>query len=402
MDLFLHRYRNLTVLVVVIAAQLVLLAYQVRSSNDVRLIRVWAITAVSPFARILEGMRGSSVGFVRDYINLVDVREQNRRLQEELGKLKLDNQFLRSELNTAERAQALAAFQARTPSRTIAARIIGTGTGSNSQTVLVDRGTTHGLQRGMAAVTPDGIAGKVLAAYPLAAHVMLITDPNFAAGVISQKNRVYGTLKGQGRGSCLVDYVQNEEKVDVGEMFFTSGDDRVFPKGLPVGEVRVVRAGKTFKEIHLVPSGFLRGLEELLIVLETVHQQIPDPRAASTDVYLAPAPPATGAGEAARTPGVFTDADRVKERYKRIGEVLGHTYGEGGPGAKPPNFNIDPNNPPVRPAKPAAAPAKPPAATTPDAGRTAPQPPPPKSEPATPTPSNPPPPASGAAKPAVP
>ena len=50
----------------------------------------------------------------------------------------------------------------------------------------------------MAVITPDGIVGKVVDAYPTASLVLLITDPTFAAGVISQKNRVHGTLKGQG------------------------------------------------------------------------------------------------------------------------------------------------------------------------------------------------------------
>ncbi len=79
----------------------------------------------------------------------------------------------------------------------------------------------------------------------MAAQVLLITDPTFAAGVISQKNRVHGTVKGRGEPTCIVDYVQNEEKVEAGEWFYTSGDDRVFPKGLPVGQVSVARHGKT-------------------------------------------------------------------------------------------------------------------------------------------------------------
>ena len=55
--------------------------------------------------------------------------------------------------------------------------------------VFVDRGSGSGVEKGMAVVTPDGIVGKVIAAYPTASEVMLITDPDFAAGVVSQKNR---------------------------------------------------------------------------------------------------------------------------------------------------------------------------------------------------------------------
>lgn len=367
MEFILSRFRNLTVLLIVILAQLVLLAYQVKSNQDVRMIRVWAVTAVTPVAKVLEVVRRYTIGFAEDYFVLVNVRDQNRDLQNQVGRLKMENQFLRAELSTADRAQALAAFQTRTPSSTIPARVIGTGTGANSKVVFVDQGSSSGVMRGMAVVTPDGIVGKVLAAYPTASQVLLITDPTFAAGVISQKNRVHGTLKGVGQSKCIIDYVQNEENVEVGETFFTSGDDRIFPKGMPAGKVSVVRHGKTFKEIFVVPSGLQNGIEEVLIVLEGVHQLIPEEQSAAVqqEAYMAPAlpdetakQPAAGPPPAAGEIVLSTTADKVRERYKRLGEVQGHTYGEGGPGARPPNFNIDPDKvppPAPKPGPPAAA-----------------------------------------------
>jgi rod shape-determining protein MreC len=154
----------------------------------------------------------------------------------------------------------------------VAATIIATGAGSNSKVVFVDRGTVSGVQRGMAVVTPDGIVGKVIAAYPTAVQVLLITDPDFAAGVVSQKNQVHGTLKGQGTPQCKVDYVAFEEKVEPGEWVYTSGDDRIFPRGFPVGVVKAVRPAQPFKEILVEPSGMQRGLEDVLILIEGVHQ----------------------------------------------------------------------------------------------------------------------------------
>lgn len=367
MEFLLNRYRNLTVLLLVILAQLVLLAYQVKSSQDVRLIRVWAVTAVTPLAKVLEFVRENTIGVAMNYFVLINVRGENQRLREEVGKLKMENQFLRTELQTAERARALQAFQARTPSRTIPARIIGTGTGANSRVVFVDQGSGAGVMRGMAVVTPDGIVGKVLASYPTASQVLLITDPTFAAGVISEKNRVHGILKGQGQSKCLVDYVQNEEKVEPGEMFYTSGDDRIFPKGMPVGRVSVVRPGKTFKEIYLVPSGFQQGLEEVLIVLEGVHQPLPEAKMESSPgIYILPPPeaptsavpsqPQGGAGQtaqqsAAASPALQTDADRLRERYKRLGELQNHVYGDG---RVSPNFNLDPDAAKQAPPQPGA------------------------------------------------
>ncbi len=342
MDALLSRFRNLIVLAIVVALQLVLLAYQVKSNQDMRLIRVWAVTAVTPAARIIESIRSGTAGFFSDYFLLLDVRDDNRKLKSELGRLKLENQFLKTELSTADRARALAAFQSRSPSRTIASRIIGNGTGANSKVVYIDRGTTSGIEKGMAVITPDGIVGKIIQAFPVASQVLLVTDPTFAAGVISQKNHVHGTVKGQGGPNCFIDYVQNEEKVDKGEWFYTSGDDRVFPKGLPVGQANVVRQGKTNKEIYITPSGLQGGFEEVLVVLEGVHQPIPENAQASTALHLlAPPPP----DENAQAPGpdapLTTDADRLLERYKKIGEAEGHEFGKYG--SPTPNFNVDPS-----------------------------------------------------------
>ena len=61
MESFLNRYRNITVLLLVIFAQLVLLAVQVKNDQNVRFIRVWSVTAVSPFARLMGGLHGSSL-----------------------------------------------------------------------------------------------------------------------------------------------------------------------------------------------------------------------------------------------------------------------------------------------------------------------------------------------------
>src|SRR4051812_26697144 len=171
MDLLLNRFRNLIVLFLVIAAQLLLLAYQVKSNQEVRLIRVWAVTSITPLARIVEFVRSGTTGFFTDYFYLLDVRDENRRLKSELGRTKLENQFLKTELSTADRARALSQFQSRSPSRTLASRIIGNGTGANSKVVYIDRGTTNGVQKGMAVITPDGIVGKVIDSFPMAAQV---------------------------------------------------------------------------------------------------------------------------------------------------------------------------------------------------------------------------------------
>jgi rod shape-determining protein MreC len=363
MDL-LSRYRNITVLALVIFAQLILLGYQVKSNQDIRLIRVWAVTAVTPLAKVIETVRSATVDSLGNYVNLHNRADENKRILAELGKLKLENQYLKSELRSADRAVALSAFQAHSPSKTLAARVIGLGTAASSRVVFIDRGSLGGVMRGMPAITPDGIVGKVISAYPTASQVLLITDPTFAAGVISQTHHVRGTLRGLGQTSkCIVDYIQNEEKVDQGEWFYTTGDDGVFPKGLPVGTVTSAQPGQPDKLVYVAPSGLQGGMEELLVIVEGVHQAIPEGQTPSASVYLQAPPPGEDQPQESGTPALATDADRLRQRYQRIGAAEGHTFGQGLPGSKPPDFNLDPDTAAARAKAAAAAQAAKPAAT---------------------------------------
>ncbi len=357
MDL-LSRYRNITVLALVIFAQLILLGYQVKSSQDIRLIRVWAVTAVTPIARVIETVRSGTVDSLGKYVNLHNLADENGRMKTELGRLKLENQYLRSELRSADRAVALGAFQTSNPSKTLPSRVIGLSTAASSRVVFIDRGSLAGVTRGMAVITPDGIVGKVISAYPTASQVLLVTDPTFGAGVISQQHRVRGTLRGLGQTSkCIVDYIQNEEKVDVGEWFYTTGDDGVFPRGLPVGTVTSAQPGQPDKLVYVAPSGLQGGMEEVLVILEGVHKPIPEGQTPASAVHLQPPPPDESPSPEPGVPALSTDADRMRQRYVRVGEMQGHTFGQGLPGSKPPDFNQDPDTPAAR-AKEAAAAAQ--------------------------------------------
>ena len=364
MEALLTRYRNLTVLLVVVVAQLLYLAYQVKTNRDERLIRVWAVTAVTPMAGIVEAVRHNTIGFLEDYFILLDVREQNRKLKADNDRLRMENVYYRNQLATAENARALTLFQQQTPSKTVAARVIGNTTVGTAKAVFVDRGSTSGIEKGMAVVTPEGVVGKVIAVYPLVSQVLLVTDPTFKVGIESQKGHVHGVLD-CASGKCMVDQVQNEDKVAVGEWFFTSGEDRIFPKGFPVGVVASSQTGQGSREIHLNLSGAPGGVEEVLVVLQGVHQPIPTVTPAETEdetASMLPPPPPEKGEDAATAAKPQTEADKVLEKYAEIGKQQDHVYG--GYGSSIPNFNVKPGAPaspaPVSAVKPepAAGPAK--------------------------------------------
>jgi rod shape-determining protein MreC len=346
----LRRYRDLTVLAVVVLSQLVLLGSQIRGEGDTPLVRQWAVTAITPLAKAFLATREATLGSLGELFVLLNARSQNEQLKKDNDRLKLENQYLKAELGTADRAKALAVFQERSPSKMLAARSIGSGIGANSRTIFIDRGARAGIKRGMAVITPNGIVGKVVAAFPTAAQVMLVTDPSFATGVVSGRHHLPGTLRGDGSPLVHVDYLPTEAKVEEGEWFYTSGDDRVFPRGLPVGRVSVSQRGVDFRDVKLISSGLEMGVTEVLVVLGGVHEGLPgeqqpgavDPSITTDTPTLLPVPEqaAPDANEVvSKTPGgvsrVMTDADRIVEHYRRVGESQGHHFGAG----HAPDFN---------------------------------------------------------------
>jgi rod shape-determining protein MreC len=311
----------------------------------VRLIRVWAVGAVTPLARVIEVGRSGVFHFFRDYFVLLGVREENQRLKSALDRAEMDNQYYRAELATADRARSLAIFRASTQSKTVAAHVIGYTTDAGA-TAFIDRGSSDGVQKGLAVITPEGIVGKVISVYSNASFVLLITDPTFAAGVVSQKHHVHGTLKGgRENNTVTVEYVQNEETVDPGEWFLASGDDGIFPRGTPVGPATVVRAGRTHKEIYVTPSGLQNGLEDVLIVIDGVHGVIPDTPPPDQPVHLLapPAPDESSADAPAESGAHLTDLDRAAQSTRAIGEAQHHVFGDKGSPA--PNYNLVPPTP---------------------------------------------------------
>jgi hypothetical protein len=78
-----------------------------------------------------------------------------------------------------------------------------------------------------------------------------------------------------------------------------------------------------------------------LIVVQGVHQAIPEVPPANAPVYLGTPPPAaTGEQTSQPTGPAGTDADKLVQKYKQIGAAENHKFGEGGPGTKPPDFNL--------------------------------------------------------------
>jgi rod shape-determining protein MreC len=277
MDSILGRYRNLIILVGVLFLQVLGLAVQVKRGNDLehtRLIRIWVIGAITPFERGLVWVENGTGNIWHNYFYLRRVRAENLQLKEEIEQMRLEQVRLGEDAAQAHRLQNLLGFKEQYVAKTVAAQVIGTSGTDSNRVIYIDKGEDAGIRRDMAVITADGVVGKVSLVYPSEAQVLLINDQTSGVGVILADARLQGWLGGTANGEVVLNGVMSDEQVPVGETVLTSGGDRIFPKGLPVGTVAKVGKGKDlFLSVKVKPAANLGKLEEVLVLVEKQERQ---------------------------------------------------------------------------------------------------------------------------------
>jgi len=275
MPAFISRHRSFFTLVAVVAAQILLLSLQITRNNHVRLIRYWAVEIFDPFERSLGGLMDVSTTAYRTYRHLWHAEQENQEMRIQLVAAQAEIQQLSEQAHETQRLRGLLSFKNQLAFQSVAAEVIASSPGENSNAIFIDKGSDAGLTTDLAVITPEGVVGKILAIFPHSAQVLLITDPSSGVGVTLAQSRVQGILKGGRNNFCDLHYVMNEESVAPGEGVVTSGLDQVYPKGLPVGTVVSVGDGNIYKTIAVRPRVDLNRLEMVLVVLKptTTEQQ---------------------------------------------------------------------------------------------------------------------------------
>jgi len=278
MDFF-RRHRNLLVLALVLFVQVLGLAVQVRRSTEggpVRLVHLWGISLITPGESLLAHSGEWVKRSWRNYFYLRDVRRESEDLRRENLRLRLEQVRLTQDASQAQRLQALLQFKEQFISETVAAQVIGSSGGEQSRVVYIDKGAKDGLKPDMAVITPAGIVGKVVRVLSGTSQVLEINDSSSGVGAILERSRLQGVLKGNLTGETTLHFVMSDERVEPGEMALTSGGDRIFPKGLPIGQVTSVSPGSdTFLRIRIRPSARLDRLEEVLVITRVVEKDRP-------------------------------------------------------------------------------------------------------------------------------
>lgn len=200
--------------------------------------------AVTDFVTPILGAASRPIATVSNMVSeaeaLMALKAENDRLRRENERLQHWQQAARAMQAENEQLRALLAYDPGTEVRQVTARVVGDRGGAFLRSILINRGLDGGVEKGQAAVTGDGLVGRVASVGDRSARVLQITDLNSRIPVMIEETRDRAILAGDNSPAPQLLYVTAPEELAVGQRIVTSGHGDAFPPGIPVGEITAI------------------------------------------------------------------------------------------------------------------------------------------------------------------
>lgn len=216
--------------------------------------------------------------FWDSYFSFRDSRRDNAKLQKAVLSLRQENLFLKNSLKKFEEERIIRKNLSDFHENIIIANVIGIDLNNYYKTVILDRGTLDGIHKDMVVLDKHGfLAGRVARVLSFKeSRIQLITDNDIGLGAFTEKGGSFGILTGDGKGLCLLKYIlKTDVSVLKGQSVFTSGQDAVFPRNIPVGKITGIRKSDAlFKVVKVQPFFRFNDLDRLIILrgnMKTVY-----------------------------------------------------------------------------------------------------------------------------------
>ena len=168
---------------------------------------------------------------------LVAVYRDNARLAEENERLLRWRQVALSLASENAELHGLLKLVPVPSASFVTARVIGNSGGAYVRNLMVRAGSENGVVRGQAAITGEGLVGRVAEVGTQAARILLVTDLNSRIPVIVEGTRQRALMTGDNSDRPALRYLDTVSGIKVGDRVVTSGEGGVFPPGLPVGVI---------------------------------------------------------------------------------------------------------------------------------------------------------------------
>ncbi|WP_203310060.1 rod shape-determining protein MreC [Sphingomonas beigongshangi] len=286
-----RQYSAFFAYVLAIAGALVGIALLVVSSFNPPAFAALRMTVASVAAPVASGL-DATVGVVRAVPDAIGswfrVHGENAELRAQVAR---DARLLTRARVMAydnRRLRALLALRDRSEDVVVTARLVASSATSARRFALLNAGRFQGVRPGMPVRGPVGLVGRVLETGPIAARVLLVTDPESLVPVRRTRDGLPALAAGRGDGRVDIRSVNaTNVRFQPGEMFVTTGTGGIYPPGIPVAAI----AASAIDSAIAVPIAAPDALDFALVERPFLPMPVSTPRAAAATHVPPQAPP---------------------------------------------------------------------------------------------------------------
>lgn len=284
--------RGRLLLIILIITSLFLITLDLRGVSVIGGLRTGTQSALSPVQSFGSTVLSPVRNFFSDVIHLGRTRSEMEALREENGRLLTELRQRRNVDAQLEQLQGALDLAGKAEYKVVSARVISQGaTTSFTQTITIDAGSRNGVKPNMTVINAYGLVGVVKTVYAGSSLISLASDPSFRIGVRVAGSQQIGILSGQGTRKGVLQLLDNQSTIKVGDILVARGsvNDRPFVPGVPVGEVTSVdnAAGAVTQTADV---RFFANFSAVGVVTVVLKGAEADPRDSLIPVKPAPTP----------------------------------------------------------------------------------------------------------------
>ncbi len=262
--------RPTLLLIVVLSLLFVLMSFSSRTRyvGETRtLFERTVMTILAPVPRAVHWIGSSTSDIYHGYIDMRRAVAENDQLHHQLADLTAENLKLRQSDADLRRLRSLLAYADQINLHTSMAQVIMLDTSSSFKSVIIDRGSSSGVEINDTIVNASGLIGRVVLTTKDMAKVQLMIDSNCAVGALIERTRRQGVVRGDAATGAQMYDVPSLADVQPGDQVLTAGIDGIFPKGIPIGTVVQAQRGQDlFKQISIHPAVDFGNIEEVIVI----------------------------------------------------------------------------------------------------------------------------------------
>lgn len=272
---FLKKNKGLAVFIALIILQMVIISSQTPLTSKESYLGKCVFAVFTPIQNAI----WSGYYFIdktwNDYIFFRDVSRRNEALNRKVFNLRQENRMLKNLLLHYKKDKKVREILEGLSQTIMSARVIGFDMGNIYSSVVINRGTIHGVKPDMIVLDRFGnLIGRVIEPVSLfQSRVQLITDTESGVSVRKKDGESLGIISGDAGGMCRLKYIlSTDTTIMPGDVLITTGFDGIYPPDLEVGKVDSVKKSQDlFRSIKVQPMFKFKDLDIVGIITMDIN-----------------------------------------------------------------------------------------------------------------------------------